>query len=42
VHPVPIYFIWSLVVAVTIALLGSSYPTYRATRLDPAAILQEF
>ena len=41
VHPVPIYFIWSLVVAVTIALLGSSYPTYRATRLDPAAILQE-
>jgi len=41
VEPVPIYFVWSLLVAVVIALLGSWFPTYRATRLDPASILQE-
>ncbi len=41
VEPVPIYFAWSLVIAVLIAMLGSWYPTYRATRLDPASILQE-
>jgi putative ABC transport system permease protein len=41
VDPVPIYLIWSVVIAVGIALVGSWYPTYRATRLDPAAILQE-
>ena len=41
VQPVPAYFAWSLLIAVAIALLGSWYPTYRATRLDPALILQE-
>ncbi len=41
VRPVPIYLLWSLGIAVAIALLGSWYPTYRATRLDPASILQE-
>jgi len=41
VEPVPIYIVWSLLIAVAIALLGSWYPTYRATRLDPASILQE-
>ncbi len=41
VDPVLVYFPWSLAVAVGIALLGSWYPTYRATRLDPASILQE-
>jgi len=41
VQPVPIYFLWSLLIAVAIAVLGSWYPTYRATRLDPASILQE-
>jgi putative ABC transport system permease protein len=41
VDPVPDYLPWSLGVAVGIALLGSWYPTYRATRLDPASILQE-
>lgn len=41
VQPIPAYFLWSLVIAVGIALLGSWYPTYRATRLDPASILQE-
>jgi len=42
VPPVPIYLAWSLLIAVAIAVLGSWYPTYRATRLDPASILQEF
>jgi putative ABC transport system permease protein len=42
VRPVPIYFAWALLIAVAIAMIGSWYPTYRATRLDPASILQEF
>ena len=41
VSPVFIYFVWSLVVAVGIAVIGSWYPTYRAARLDPALIMQE-
>jgi len=41
VEPVPVYLLWSLGISVAIALLGSWYPTYRATRLDPASILQE-
>jgi putative ABC transport system permease protein len=42
IQPIPIYLAWSLLIAVAIAVLGSWYPTYRATRLDPASILQEF
>lgn len=42
VKPLPIYLLWSLGIAVAIALLGSWFPTFRATRLDPASILQEF
>ena len=41
VRPVLVYLPWCLVVAVGIALLGSLFPVYRATRMDPAAILQE-
>ncbi len=41
VAPVPLYIIWAVLIAVAIAAIGSWYPTYRATRLDPAAILQE-
>jgi putative ABC transport system permease protein len=41
VRPVPVYLPWCLVVAVGIALLGSLFPVYRATQMDPAAILQE-
>lgn len=41
VRPVLVYLPWCLVVAVGIALLGSLLPIYRATRMDPAAILQE-
>jgi putative ABC transport system permease protein len=41
VQPLPIYLIWSLLIAVAIALLGSWFPIHRATRLDPALVLQE-
>lgn len=41
VTPIPIYLLWSGLAAVGIALLGSWYPIRRATRFDPAAILQE-
>lgn len=41
VAPIPVYLLWSLLIAVAIALLGSWYPVFRATRLDPASILQE-
>jgi putative ABC transport system permease protein len=42
VQPIPIYLVWSVLISLVIAVLGSWYPTYRATRLDPALILQEF
>ncbi len=41
ISPIPIYLLWSLIVASTIALVGSWYPVYRAARLDPALIMQE-
>jgi len=41
VRPIPIYLAWSVLISLVIAVLGSWYPTYRATRLDPASILQE-
>ena len=41
VKPVPAYLLGSILVAVVIALLGSWHPIHRATRLDPALILQE-
>ena len=42
INPVLGYLWWSIVVAVVIALAGSWYPTYRAARIDPAVIMQEF
>ncbi len=41
VAPVLGYLWWSVVVAVVIALAGSWYPTFRATRIDPSVIMQE-
>ena len=41
IDPIPIYLVFSIVVAVLIALLGSFLPVYRAARLDPALIMQE-
>ena len=42
VDPVPLYLIWSVLIAMAIALAGSWYPVRRATRFDPALILQEY
>ncbi len=41
ISPVAIYLLWSLIVAVVIAIMGSWYPIYSAARMDPAAIMQE-
>jgi putative ABC transport system permease protein len=41
VPAVPILFLWSLVVATGISILGSWYPVHRAARIDPAVIMQE-
>jgi len=41
IAPVPFYLLFSIIVAVVIALLGSVLPVYRAARLDPAMIMQE-
>ena len=41
ISPVPIYLLWSLIVAIVIAILGSWYPIYNAARMDPALIMQE-
>jgi len=41
VDPLPAYLAWSVLVAVFIALLGAAFPVHRATRLDPARIIQE-
>ena len=41
VSPMPSYLLFSVGVAVLIALLGSILPVYRAARFDPAVIMQE-
>lgn len=41
VAPVPIYLFLSIIIAVVIALAGSILPVRRASRFDPAVIMQE-
>jgi len=41
VSPVTIYLLWSLVLAMLIAVTGTWYPMRRAARMDPALIMQE-
>ena len=41
VAPVPIYLLLSIIIAVVIALAGSILPVRRASRFDPAVIMQE-
>ncbi len=41
ITPVPIYLLLSILVAVVIALMGSILPVRRASRFDPAVIMQE-
>jgi putative ABC transport system permease protein len=41
VLPVPLLFIWAVVIAVGISVIASYLPARRAAKLDPALILQE-
>lgn len=41
ISPFPEYIFWAIAISVVIALLGSWFPIYRATKLDPAVIMQE-
>ncbi len=41
VQPIPLYLIWAVVISVAISLIGSWFPTRKATRLEPAIIMQE-
>lgn len=41
IAPLPVYLLFSVMVAIGIALLGSILPVHRATRFDPAVIMQE-
>ncbi len=41
VPPVPIFLLWSLLIASGICILGAWFPIHRATRIDPALIMQE-
>ncbi len=41
VRPIPLYLLWAIVISVAISLIGSWFPTRKATRLEPAIIMQE-
>ncbi len=41
VTPFPEYILWSTILAIFIAIVGSWFPIHRATKLDPAIIMQE-
>jgi len=41
VLPIPLLFIWAVVIAVGISVIASYLPARRAAKLDPALILQE-
>ena len=41
VPPVPIFLLWSLIIAIGISVLGAWFPIHRAARIDPALIMQE-
>lgn len=41
VPPVPIFLLWSLLISSGICVLGAWFPIHRATRIDPALIMQE-
>jgi putative ABC transport system permease protein len=41
VMPIPLLFVWAVVIAVGISVIASYLPARRAAKLDPALILQE-
>jgi putative ABC transport system permease protein len=41
VLPVPLLFVWALLIAVGVSVVASYFPARRAAKIDPALILQE-
>ncbi|MCX6272473.1 MAG: ABC transporter permease, partial [Bacteroidetes bacterium] len=41
VHPVPILFVWSILIAVTISIIGSIIPAWLAGKIEPFSTMQE-
>ena len=41
VRPVPVFLVWSIVLSIVIAILGSLVPAYLAAKIEPFAIMQE-
>jgi len=41
VLPVPLLFVWALIIAVGVSVIASYFPARKASKIDPALILQE-
>ncbi len=41
VLPVPLLFVWALIIAVGVSVIASYFPARKAAKIDPALILQE-
>jgi len=41
VQPVPIFLVWSILLSIVIAILGSLIPAYLAAKIEPFTIMQE-
>lgn len=41
VIPVPLLFVWALIIAVGVSVIASYFPARKAAKIDPALILQE-
>jgi len=41
VHPFPLLFLWSILIAVTISIIGSIIPAWLAGKIEPFSTMQE-
>lgn len=41
IEPIPIYLLWSVLISLTISLLGSLIPAYLAGKIEPYIVMQE-
>ncbi|MBW2652090.1 MAG: ABC transporter permease [Deltaproteobacteria bacterium] len=41
VRPVPVFLVWSILLSIVIAILGSLLPAYLAAKIEPFTIMQE-
>jgi putative ABC transport system permease protein len=41
VLPVPLLFVWAVLIAVGVSVIASYFPARKAAKMDPALILQE-